>query len=1450
MNSRTGIEDHRLPLTASQVGMWLYQQLDAASPSACAAEFVVIRGALDEGVLTEALRRTVRETEALRVRFEEDEQGQVWQRLTEGPPCPLPRVDLRESSDPWAAAHEWMRADLVRTLDVRRQSPLSVALLRTEDECRLLYISVHHIALDGYGFALFVRRLAEVFGCLEEGLPVPPASWPALAELLADEEEYRGSPRWQEDRSYWEGQLRDRDAVPGTAARLKPLTNLPVRETGHLDPPTSEALRLLARQARTSLPSVAMAALVLYLRRIAGREQVTLDLTVTGRTGGVARSVPAMMANVLPLTVRCPTDLTVRELVRETSRQARGLLRHQRFPAGHLVRDLGAPKPGGHLGDWGINIMGYDLPLSFGRCSAELHNLSNGPCEGLAVNVYERSADGALRVDFNADRDVYLPADVSAHHQRFLALLRTLAAVDPDTPVASLDVLTSDDRTRLRLCASGPRQEVPGTLLPELVQERARQTPDALAVVDGVTSLTYRELNSRANRLARQLVALGAGPESHVALALPRTSRYPVAVLAVLKAGAACVPLDPAHPAERIRHVLTQTRPVCVLTAADVAEAGDDAGGAPGTTDPAGGSDATGSADATDELCGFPVVRLDAPGTAAALDRLPGTDLDDGDRGAPLLPRHPAYVSYTSGSGGAPKGVVVEHRSLVHLYRDHEQELIAPAARAAGRPLRAALTAAFTFDTSWEGLLFLAAGQELHVIDDRVRKDPDALCAYVDKHGIDFLDVTPSYLHQLIACGLFAAERRRPGLLMVGGERLDAELWQILRAQPGTLSFNYYGPTECTVDAVYCRLDEQGDEPVLGRPGHHVRAYVLDEAGGLLPPGTPGELCLAGPQVARGYLGRPDLTSERFLADPFGAPGDRMYRTGDLVRWTDRDVLEFLGRTDSQLTLRGCRIEPGEVETVLTRHPEIAQAAVTVMRPDAGEPVLVAFVVPRGARLPDGLRAWAAERLPGYLTPARCLALDSLPLTAHGKLDRAALPSAVDLPSPRAGGAVSSPAEQKLAQLFAQVLDVPQVRVDDDFFALGGNSLSASRLARQVGAELGKDLSLGTIFAAPTVAELARRLTVGRVPESDSFGALLPLRGARGDGQGGRGGGAGAQGGVPPLFCLHPAGGLGWCYAGVPRQLGPDRPVYALQARGLAESDRLPVTFAEMVDDYVTQVRSVQPRGPYHLLGWSLGGALAHAVGVRLQQLGERVALLAMLDSTPISAQARSPLLLDPSTARGLLLEAAGRPAETGGERQGSAPGPGSGSGSGQEGAQDPYGAAFLTERNVAAVTSVLANYDRLGRTFTASVFDGDLLFFEATPAPGATSRVSSRWQPWVTGTVEAHAVAASHHAMMQPEPLADICRLVARRLAAGGPRPSTEAPAAARAQGASGQTAVAKAAAQAAEAAAAAAQAAAAQAAAAAVRMAPGKKSAVQKPSTKKPSVRMIPAQKKSGRG
>ncbi|MET9297398.1 amino acid adenylation domain-containing protein [Streptomyces sp. NPDC003077] len=1408
MNRMSGNRDRRLPLTAAQTGMWFSQQLHAENPIYRAAEYVDIHGRVDPALLEAALRRAVAETETLRVRFETDDEGRAWQVVETPPDWPLPVTDLRGAANPWEEARTWMREELRRPLDAGRPPLFTFRMLRLADDRVVLYLSFHHIVLDGYGFSLFIQRVTELYGALEAGRPCPPSPLGTLEPLLADEARYRASERFTEDRAYWTEQLAGRPRAEGPAGRWTTLPYTFVRETGYVAAPVADGLRTLARQARSGLPAAAMAAMALYIHRMSGNPEVSLHLTVSGRCGAVARGVPTMLANILPLHLRTSPWTTVGDLVRHTARQARALLRHQRYASYYLVHDLGIADTGGYLADWGINIMGYDPELRFGDHPATLHNLSNGPVTGLSANVYDRTTDGTLRIDFNADPDRYDAATTAAHHRRFLRLLETLADGGPDRPIAAIDLLPDEERRRVVNGWNDTARPVPGTSLPELFAAQARRTPHARALVCGDRELTYAALDARADRLARLLTRRGAGPETFVALALPRSADHVVALLAVLKAGAAAVPVDLRQPPERVAFLLADADPLCVLT----------------TT--AGASALPRPADAL--LLDDPAtVRAleDDPATVRALEDEPGAD--DPGKPAPPRPEHPAYVSYTSGSTGRPKGVVVEHRQLSNLYFDHRDTLIGPESAAAGRRLRAALTAAFSFDTAWEGPLFLTAGHELHLVEEAVRLDPPALVRYVTDHRIDFLDLTPSYLHQLAAEGLFDDAGHRPRVLMVGGEAVDAALWRTLRELPGTRAYNYYGPTECTVDAVYCRIGEHGDHPVIGRPGHNVRAYVLDAALHPVPATVPGELYLAGEQVARGYLGLPALTAERFVADPFGAPGTRMYRTGDRARWTEDGVLEYLGRTDTQVKLRGHRIEPGEIEAVLTRHQGVARAAVVVREDTPGDRRLTAYVVPSdggadgttqaegtaaegtaradggtvradggtigagGARAagaeravvpgqrpgrtsgrggpaggadtaavpldPADLRAWATERLPAYMVPAAYVTLDALPLTRHGKLDRAALPAPAAHPRGGGGRPPRGPREEALCGLFAEVLGERRVNADDDFFALGGHSLLAAKLIGRIRSALGTDLSIRALFEAPTVAALARKLGAGdaRPAEPDAFEVLLPLR---------------ADGTRPPLFCVHPAGGLSWCYAGLLRHLGADLPVYGIQARGLAGPGGLPGTFAEMVDDYVAHIRKVQPAGPYHLLGWSLGGALAHAVAVRLQEEGARVDLLAMLDSRPIDPAGTHGALPEQQDVMTLLLEAAGHGTE--------------GSGSGRPLgvaevaailSEDSHTQTLLTpmkdhpelgERHVAAVTEVVTNSVNLLRTFTGGVFEGDLLYFHATEDKPAHAPGSGAWRPWVTGRIESHDVPCAHHAMTQSEPLAHIGRALADHLA------------------------------------------------------------------------------------
>ncbi|XVV08455.1 amino acid adenylation domain-containing protein [Actinoplanes sp. CA-131856] len=574
---------------------------------------------------------------------------------------------------------------------------------------------------------------------------------------------------------------------------------------------------------------------------------------------------------------------------------------------------------------------------------------------------------------------------------------------------ALLGAFTSAPETTMAaLPVSGRRAETPLSIPPTSLLDEfdatVRQTPGAVALRFGAASLTYAELQARVERLARVLVSRGAGPEKVVAVLLPRTEDAVVAWLAALKSGGVYLPIDMDYPRERIDYLLEDAAPAVVVTPSLLAETADSS--------------------------------------------LPVVD-----------PRSGAYLIYTSGSTGRPKGVVVEHASLANLFHHHRVAIIEPTAD--GRRRKAALSAALVFDTSWEGLLWLVAGHELHLLDDETRRDPELFAGYVDTHGIDFLDVTPSLAGPLVAAGLLAGGRHHPAMVALGGEAADPRIWAALREAPDTIGINLYGPTECTVDTLMAAVAES-ETPLVGSPIGNTRAYVLDD---WLRPAETGELYLSGAQLARSYKDRAGLTATRFVADPW-VPGERMYRTGDVVRWTADGRLEFVGRADDQVKIRGFRVEPGEVAALLSEHPAVAQAVVLAV-----EGRLVAYVV--GGT--DGLREWAAERMPDQLVPAAVVEMDALPVTVAGKVDKRALP-VPDFGALAGDDTPRTPAEEILCGLFAEVLGLPSVGTNDDFFALGGHSLTVTALAARVRAAFGVPLAVRTVFDAPTVTALAAHL--------------------------------------------------------------------------------------------------------------------------------------------------------------------------------------------------------------------------------------------------------------------------------------------------------------------------------------------------------------------------------------
>ncbi|MET8395208.1 amino acid adenylation domain-containing protein, partial [Streptomyces anthocyanicus] len=1134
-------------LTSAQHEVWLAQQLDPRGAHYRTGSCLEIDGPLDHAVLSRALRLTVAGTETLCSRFLTDEEGRPYRAYC--PPAPegsaavedpdgvpytpvlLRHIDLSGHEDPEGEAQRWMDRDRATPLPLDRPGLSSHALFTLGGGRHLYYLGVHHIVIDGTSMALFYERLAEVYRALRDGRAVPAAAFGDTDRMVAGEEAYRASARYERDRAYWTGLFADRPEPVSLTGRGGGRALAPTVRSLGLPPERTEVLGRAAEATGAHWARVVIAGVAAFLHRTTGARDVVVSVPVTGRYGANARITPGMVSNRLPLRLAVRPGESFARVVETVSEAMSGLLAHSRFRGEDLDRELGGAGVSGPT----VNVMPYIRPVDFGGPVGLMRSISSGPTTDLNI-VLTGTPESGLRVDFEGNPQVYGGQDLTVLQERFVRFLAELAA-DPAATVDEVALLTPDERERVLDGWNDTAHEVPETTLPELFAARAARTPGHEALVYEGTSLTYAELDARAERLAGALTARGAGPERFVAVAVERSAELVVALLAVLKSGAAYVPVDPGYPADRIAHILRDAGAMLVLTTWDTAER------LPGD--------------------GTPRLLLDEPAaagtTAAGAPAPPGTL----PRALPA-PGHPAYVIYTSGSTGRPKGVVISHRAIVNrLAWMQDTYGLEPSDRVLQKTPSG-------FDVSvWEFFWPLVQGATLVVARPGGHTDPAYLAGTVRREGVTTLHFVPSmldvFLREPAAAALGGATPVRR--VFCSGEALPAELRARFRAVSDVPLHNLYGPTEAAVDVTYWPCAEDtGDGPVpIGRPVWNTRMYVLDAALRPVPAGVPGELYIAGVQLARGYLGRPALSAERFTADPHGAPGSRMYRTGDLARWNHDGSLDYLGRADHQVKLRGFRIELGEIEAALVRQPEIAQAAVVLREDRPGDQRLVAYTVPArdadtltgppaeagthpgpgaapdtdpatgpaagtdsgpgsgtdsgpgsgtrpgpdgtathtvagagpaaagetaagadagtgtGAHAgPDGavLAARLRELLPGYMVPSAFVALPRLPVTPNGKLDRRALPAPAE--SGRAGGrAPRTPGEELLCALFAEVLGVAEVGVDDGFFDLGGHSLLATRLISRIRATAGAEVPIRRVFEAPTVAELAPALTDG-----------------------------------------------------------------------------------------------------------------------------------------------------------------------------------------------------------------------------------------------------------------------------------------------------------------------------------------------------------------------------------
>ncbi len=1015
-----------IPLTTGQMDIWIAEKLSPDSTIYNIGGYFDIFGNIDPILFETALRKAVYEIDTLRLCFVEDDDGPR-QFFRSNLNFAVPFMDISGEENPVGTALAWMRDDKAQTFDLGRGPLFRYALFKVADDRFLGYGVHHHLINDGFGTTRIERRVAELYRELADGTApatAPPASW---LDLLDEEDSYRLSARHERDRAYWRAQLADRPDATTLSGRPPASPGGVIESHGSLPLALVAALESIGKAHGTGLAAVVMAVTAAYLFRMTGAKDVILGMPVSGRTNPKLRDVVGLVSNVVPLRLSIDPAASFADLLRQAGRRMRDALRHQRYWASTLRHDLGqGPRQPDMYGTM-VNFIPIDDDADFAGRPVRRHSLGHWRVADLLILVLAGNQARDIRVELHGQQAHYDIDTLTLHRQRLLRLFEAVAAA-PDQPVGRLAIVAPGERDTVpREWNLGPAAPPPATL-PALFAVQAARTPSAAAIVSGDRSLTYAELNRRANRLAHRLIRQGVGPESLVGLCVERSPEMIVGLLAILKAGGAYVPLDLAYPPARLATMLDDARPRLILASPETAPR---------------------------LPAGIPQMLLHAG------DSLEDEAATEADPRCALATDHPAYVIYTSGSTGTPKGVVVTHAGIAALAATQRDRLRIAATS------RVLQFASLNFDASlWEVAMALTSGAAL------VLAPPDALSG----PALRAVLVAQRVTHATLPPSVLLTVEDGPDLslecLVVAGEACPETL--VARWSGRCRMVNAYGPTESTVCAT-TSADLRGASAPIGRPIAGTQVYLLDAALSPVPVGVAGELYIAGVGLARGYLNRPGLTAERFLACPFGPPGARMYRTGDLARWRADGALDYLGRADRQVKLRGFRIELGEIEVALSAQAGISQAVVVARDDGPGGMYLAAYLV-GAAPDPALARRALAERLPAHMIPAVFTTLDALPLTPNGKIDRAALP-APETPASSLGhaptGEPPTPTEDALGNIWCMILRTETVGRSDNFFDLGGHSLMALQVVAQVRDVFGLELPLKTVFDAPTLEAMA-----------------------------------------------------------------------------------------------------------------------------------------------------------------------------------------------------------------------------------------------------------------------------------------------------------------------------------------------------------------------------------------
>ncbi|MBX9403188.1 amino acid adenylation domain-containing protein [Lysobacter sp. BMK333-48F3] len=1039
-----------LPLSHSQQRLWYVTRIDAQAGAAYHLPGALrLRGELDRDALQAALDRIVARHETLRARFFAVD-GQPRQRIEPWAPAAIGYRVLEGLDE--AALRELCRAEAAAPFDLEREPPLRVQLLRLAQDEHVLLLTLHHIVADGWSLSVLAHEFSTLYRAFRVGQADPLPALPVqYADYAAWQRQRAQGAQWQRQLQYWVERLGEAPPLIGLATdRPRPPSQdyLGARFDVALDPALGADLSALAQRHGATLYMVVLAAWAAVLGRLSGQSQVVLGSSLAGRDRAEFEPLIGFFVNAQALRFDLDQSLDVAGLLAQAREVALQAQHHREVPFEQVVEALNPARSTAYNPIYQVRLAWQNTPptqlAADGLAFDSLASQAGHAQFDLSLDL-EPAGEGIVG-QFNYATALYDEATVRRHWDALVAMLRGMVA-DERAPVARIGLLDAERREQVLYGFNASGAGGHDDLLHRLFERQAAAQPQTLALAYDGQELSYAELNARANRIAHHLRGLGLRPDDRVALCLERSLDLGVAWWATLKAGGACVPLDPVHPDERLAHMLSDSAPVAVLTQSHLLSR-------------------------LQVPAGCTVLSLDETAEhaleAAPWAQASAQDPDPAEVG--LSPAHLAYVIYTSGSTGLPKGVMVEHRNVLNFLHGMEQRIHGPAPDCR----RIAWNSSFGFDMAAKAWGQLCFGRSVHLLSECIRLDAEALLDYLERHAIEAMECTPSHLRMLQAAGFLRGRGAGLRKLLLGGEALDAASWAALVEADAVQFHNMYGPTECSVDATCGPV--AGAVPQIGRPMPGARVYLLDAHGEPVPIGVAGEIFIGGAGVARGYLHRPELSAERFVRDPFAdIAGARMYKTGDLGRWRADGTIEYLGRNDFQVKIRGYRIELGEIEARLAGLDGVREAVVLAQTDRPGDPRLIAYLLREPDAQPDpaDLRARLGAQLPDYMLPTAYVALDAWPLNANGKLDRKALPSPDDEGLARRDYlAPEGEMEARLAAIWAGLLGVERVGRNDNFFELGGHSALAIQLIHLM-SEQQLQVDVQMVFNAPTLADLA-----------------------------------------------------------------------------------------------------------------------------------------------------------------------------------------------------------------------------------------------------------------------------------------------------------------------------------------------------------------------------------------